>query len=186
MVPEWSCSSGFMRKLSRRANAPSMWYFNLLNSFGNLFVSFPHFFQKRELCSLPVIWEHSSFVPSCSRMFLTVFLIACCQFSFVRVVFFYGKSNDHSVILEIFCRRTINFGISTVLINTAKGITNTGYYLQYSKNNKKLVSSVLSFLLFIPFGFWIRFFQHYWTCRAPPLYVSAVQKTKNDKRSMKN
>ena len=35
----------------------------------------------------------------------------------------------------------------------------------------------------IPF---YRFFQHYWTCRAPPLYVSAVQKTKNDKRSMKN
>ena len=50
----------------------------------------------------------------------------------------------------IFCSRKINLGILTVLINTTKGINNTGYYRQYSKMITTLVFFVLSFLLFIP------------------------------------
>ena len=41
VVPEWPCSSGFIRTPSRRANAPSMLFFVLLNSFDNLFVTLP-------------------------------------------------------------------------------------------------------------------------------------------------
>ena len=65
VVPEWPCNSGFIRKSSRRANAASMRFFVLLTSFDNLFVTLPKFPQKLQLCSLPAIWEHSSFVPSC-------------------------------------------------------------------------------------------------------------------------
>ena len=40
-VPECPCSSGFMRKSSRRANAPSMRFSVLLNSFDHFFVTLP-------------------------------------------------------------------------------------------------------------------------------------------------
>ena len=41
VVPECPCSNGFMRKLSRRAKAPRMRFFVLLNSFDSLFVTLP-------------------------------------------------------------------------------------------------------------------------------------------------
>ena len=40
-VPEWPWISGFMRKWSRRANAPSMRFFVLLNSDENFLVTLP-------------------------------------------------------------------------------------------------------------------------------------------------
>ena len=40
-APEWPCSSGFIGKSSRRADAPSMRFSLLLNSFDNLFVTLP-------------------------------------------------------------------------------------------------------------------------------------------------
>jgi len=56
-----------------------------------------------------------------------------------RVVIFYGKSNDQSVILDYFSEREINFGILAVLNNAMKGINNTGYYHQYYKIITNLV-----------------------------------------------
>ena len=41
VVPEWSWSSGFMRKSSIRTNAPIMWFSVLLNSSDNFFVTLP-------------------------------------------------------------------------------------------------------------------------------------------------
>ena len=61
-VPEWPWIVGFMKKSSRRANAPSMWFSVLLNFFKWLLPQSP---QKLELCSLLVIWEKLSFVPNC-------------------------------------------------------------------------------------------------------------------------
>ena len=46
VAPEWPCSSGFARKSSRRAKAPSMRLSVLLNSFDNLFVSLPWISSK--------------------------------------------------------------------------------------------------------------------------------------------
>ena len=63
VVPEWPWSSGFKRKSSRRA---SMRFSVLLNSLTFFLWPFPQFPRKLGLCSLPPIWEHSSFVPSCS------------------------------------------------------------------------------------------------------------------------
>ena len=58
-VPEWLSFNGFMKKSSRRDNAPNMRFSVLLNSWDNFFVTFPSFLQKRELYSLLEIWEHS-------------------------------------------------------------------------------------------------------------------------------
>ena len=84
----------------------------------------------------------------CSSQF-SLFMAA--NFFLFPVVIFHGKNKDQSVILDYFCRRKINFGNLTVLINKMKGINNTGYYHQYYKITTKLVFFVLSFLLFVPF-----------------------------------
>ena len=63
VVPEWPWSSGFMRKSSSLANAPSI-RFSVLQILATTFWwLFPQFPRKLELYSPPVIWEHLSFVP---------------------------------------------------------------------------------------------------------------------------
>ena len=75
MVPEWPRISGFMRKSSRRADAPSMRFSVLLNSFDNFFVTFPQFPQKLELRSFLRSGNIRVLCQVAPRMILTVFLI---------------------------------------------------------------------------------------------------------------
>ena len=69
-TPEWFRSGpliagswGNRRDVLMRLVCGFLFYRTLLTTF---LWPFPQFPQKLELCSLPAIWEHSSFVPSCS------------------------------------------------------------------------------------------------------------------------
>ena len=69
-APEWfrsgpvvAGSLGNRRDVLMRLVCGFPFYWTLLTTF---LWPFPQFPQKLELCSLPAIWEHSSFVPSCS------------------------------------------------------------------------------------------------------------------------
>ena len=66
-VPAWPRISGFMKRSSGLANAPSMRFSVLLNSWDNFFCFFPQFPQKLGLCSLLAIWQHWRFAPGCSK-----------------------------------------------------------------------------------------------------------------------
>ena len=83
VVPEWPWSSGFMRKSSSLASAPSVRFSVLLNScdiFGDSSLNF-----LGNLCYIVLLWSGNIWVwcQITSDMFLTVFLIQSCQFFFV-------------------------------------------------------------------------------------------------------
>ena len=105
VVSEWPCSSGFIRKSSRRDNASRMWFSVLLNSFDNLFVTLPSISSEilvmHSSCDLGVVAFCAELLLGGSSQFS---LFNAANLLLFRVVIFYGKNNDHSVILDYsFC-----------------------------------------------------------------------------------
>ena len=95
VVPEWPCSSGLIRKLSRRANAPSKRFSVLLNSFDNLLVTLPSISPEtwvmQSSCDLGAFEFCVKLLLGCSSQFS---LFNAANFLLFRVVIFHGKSKD--------------------------------------------------------------------------------------------
>ena len=89
-VPEWPWISGLMRKSSRCDNATNMRFFELLRRL--LCDSSLNFFGNLIYVVLLRLGNTRVLSPIAPKMFLTIFLVCCCQFPLVsKSCHFYGK-----------------------------------------------------------------------------------------------
>ena len=117
-VLEWPWVGGFMRKWSRRANAPNMRFSVILNTCDNFFVTLPSI-SSSTLSYVAFLWSGNIWVfaillPGCSSQF---FLFNAANFFlFPKVANFYGKSDCWRIIFDFFSEEEIEMLFYSLVI----------------------------------------------------------------------
>ena len=148
VVPEWPWSSGFMRKSSRRPNAPSMRFFVPLNSLDNLFVTLASIFSEtwviESSCDVGTFEFDAKLLLGCSSQF-SLFKAAnffCCGLPF------YGKAfSTINIWLSFYCK--IKWEVYSISVRKIKNKWSIG------KDWLNIVSTYQ--LQIIVHSFWRRF-----------------------------